>query len=170
DRRWWIAAEDAAARVVETHPVLRHLLEGHAHREGIEAAAAVLLGGAQRPQARGFRLGRNALAIVIGQLRRVGVDTLLDGNDLVAHDSTDLLAQRQELVRHPEAGELHRFMRCRRDSAPAGLPRTALDSDRAIGRRAPLREPRVDAADDVHVGPGQTLRDGPDLAVAEREL
>src|SRR5262245_35915886 len=125
DRRWRIAAEDAAAWVVETHPVLRHLLEGHAHREGVEAAAAVLLGGAQRPQARSFRLGRNAPAIVIGQLRRVGVDALLDGNDLVAHDSTDLLAQRQELVRQPEAGELHRFMAALRPAGfrPAGLPR-----------------------------------------------
>src|SRR4029453_7993413 len=40
----------------------------------------------------------------------------------------------------------------------------------AIGRRPPLREPRVDAAHDVHVGPGQALRDRAALAVAKREL
>src|SRR5262245_21273587 len=46
DRGGRIAAEDAAARIVETHPVLRHLLERDAHRERVEAAAAVFLGGA----------------------------------------------------------------------------------------------------------------------------
>src|SRR5262245_32649075 len=125
DRRRWIAAKDAVARIVETHSVLRHLLERHAHRERVEAAAAVLLGGAQRPEARGLRLGRNAPVVVLGQLRRVGVDALLDGDHLVADDATDLLAQRRELVRQPEAGKLHRFMTALRPagSAPAGLSR-----------------------------------------------
>src|SRR5262249_56394610 len=74
---------------------------------GEEAAAAVLVGGPQRPEARGFRLGRNALAVFLGQLRRVGVDALLDRNHFVADDATDLLAQHLQLVGQTEAGEVH---------------------------------------------------------------
>ena len=45
-----IAAEDAAARVVEPHAVLRHLLERHAHAERVEPAARRTPRGAPRAQ------------------------------------------------------------------------------------------------------------------------
>src|SRR5262245_33330922 len=108
DRGGRIAAEDAAARIVEAHPVLRHLLERDAHRERVEAAAAVFLGGAQRPEARGLGLGRDPLVILLWKLGRVGVDPLLDGNDLVAYDPTNLLAQGGELVGQREPGKVGR--------------------------------------------------------------
>src|SRR5262249_49623987 len=108
DRWGRIAAEDAAARIVETHPVLRHLLERDAHRERVEAAAAVFLRGAERPEARGLGLGRDPLVILLGKLGRVGVDLLLEGNDLVAYDPTNLLAQSGELVGQLEPGKVGR--------------------------------------------------------------
>jgi len=72
--------------------VLRHLLERHAHRERVEAAAPVLLGGAQRPEPCGLRLGRDLLVVVVRKLRRVGINPLLDRDDLVADDPSELLA------------------------------------------------------------------------------
>ena len=70
DRRRRIAAEDAAARIVEAHAVLRHLLERHAHREGVEPAAAVLLRRAERPEPRGLRSWpTRLLVVVVGRAR-----------------------------------------------------------------------------------------------------
>src|SRR5437660_34938 len=53
-----------------------------------------------------------------------------------------------------------------RDGLQRALP---LDPHGPIGRGPPLREPRVDTADDVHVRARQAGRDRADLAVAEWE-
>src|SRR5439155_17427238 len=105
DHGWWVAPEDAAAGVVEAHAVLGHRLEQHAYGEGAEAAAAVLLGRAETPKPGRLGLGHEPAIVLLGQLRRVGVDPLLDGNDLVADEALDLLAQGHELVGEPVAAE-----------------------------------------------------------------
>ena len=105
DDRRGIAAEHAAARVVEAHPVLRHLLEQDRHAEGVEPAAAILLGRTEAPEARGLGLGGEAPIVLLGDLGGVGIDALLDREQLVADDAPDLLAKRDELGRQRVPGE-----------------------------------------------------------------
>ena len=105
DRRWRVAAEHAAAHVVESHPVLRHLLQHDRHAERVEPAAAVLFGRAQRPQAGRLRPGGQPLVVLLGKAGRVGIEPLLERNDLLADEATDLLAQHAQLVRQREAGK-----------------------------------------------------------------
>src|SRR5205814_3699843 len=92
DRRRRIAAEHAAADVVETHAMLRHLLVEHAHAERVEPAAAVFFRRRERPEACGLRLGRQTLPVLLGQARRVGIQALLEGDDLLANEAANLLA------------------------------------------------------------------------------
>src|SRR5262249_17888276 len=66
DGRWRVTAEDSAARAVETHPVLRHLLEHDAHAERVQTPAAVFLRRAQRPESGSLRLARQALEVLVG--------------------------------------------------------------------------------------------------------
>ena len=77
----------------------------HAHAEGVEPAAAVLLGRAQRPEA--GRLGQvgEALVVVVRQLLRVRIHALLGGDDLLLHEAADLLAQHPQFIGKREARE-----------------------------------------------------------------
>ncbi len=85
--------------------MLRHRLQDHAHAEGIEPAAAVLLGSRQRPQSGRLGLGGEAQEVLAGDLGRVRVEGLLEGDDLLLHESADLLAQQAQLLRKREARE-----------------------------------------------------------------
>src|SRR5262249_2246211 len=105
DGRRRVAAEDPAARTVETHAVLRHLLEHDAHAERVETAAAVFLGRAQRPEPGRLRLARHALEVLVGNAGRVGIEPLLERNDLLADEPSNLLPEPAQLVRHRESGK-----------------------------------------------------------------
>src|SRR5438132_3898997 len=105
DHGRWVAPEDATPGVVEAHAVLGHFLEEHAHGEGAEAAAAWLLGRAETPEPGRLGLAHEPAVILVGQLGRVGIDALLDGNDLVADEAPHLLAQGHELFGEPVAVE-----------------------------------------------------------------
>jgi len=85
--------------------VLRHRLEHHAHAERIEPAAAVLLAGAEGPQPRRLGLGGKAHEVLARDLGRVGIDGLLERNDLVLDEPPDLIAEQAQLFREREAGE-----------------------------------------------------------------
>jgi len=105
DRGRRVAAEDAAARVVEPHAVLRHRLENNAHTKSIEPAAPVLLAGAEGPQPGRLGLGGEADEILARDLGRVGIDGLLERNDLFLDKPSDLVAEQAQLLREREAGE-----------------------------------------------------------------
>jgi hypothetical protein len=83
DRGRRVAPEDAAARIVEAHAVLRHRLEHDAHAERIEPATPVLLASAEGPQPGRFGLGGEAQEILARDLGRVGINGLLERDDLV---------------------------------------------------------------------------------------
>jgi hypothetical protein len=85
--------------------MLGHLLQHHAHAEGVEATTAVLLGGAERPQSGRLRLGGEAGPVVLRQSGRVGVERLLERDDLVTDEAADLLADCPYLVGQREAGK-----------------------------------------------------------------
>ena len=72
--------------------MLRHLFVDDAHAERVEPAAAVLLGRGQRPEPGGLRLLRQALEVGIGNARRVGIEALLERDDLLADEAANLLA------------------------------------------------------------------------------
>src|SRR5262245_41252448 len=105
DGRRRVTAEDPTARTVEAHPMLGHLLEHDTHAERVEAAAAVLLRRAQRPESGRLRLARETLEVLVGYAGRVGIKPLLERNDLLADEPSNLLAEPAQLVRHRESGK-----------------------------------------------------------------
>src|SRR5205823_5937398 len=111
DRRRRIAAEHTAADVVEAHAVLRHLLVEHAHAERVESPAAVLFRRRERPETRRLGLGRQTLPVLLGQARRVGIEPLLERDDLLADEAADLLADQPQLVGQREAREGRHLLR-----------------------------------------------------------
>src|SRR5205814_5224441 len=56
-------------------------------------------------QPSGLGLGRQTLPVLLGKTRGVGVEALLERDDLFADEATDLLAQDAQLVGQREAGE-----------------------------------------------------------------
>src|SRR5204863_9179559 len=76
-----------------------------AHAEGVETAATVLLRRRQRPETGGLRLGRQTFPVLFGEARGVGIEALLERDDLLADEATDLFAQDAQLVGQREAGE-----------------------------------------------------------------
>ena len=85
--------------------MLRHLLEHDRHAERVEPTAAVLLRRAERPQAGRPGPGGQALVVLVGKARRVGIERLLERDDLLANEAPHLLAQQAQLVRQREAGK-----------------------------------------------------------------
>ena len=85
--------------------MLRHLLQDDAHAEGVEPAAAVLFRDAEGPEARLFRLAREADEVFAGNLRSVRIEALLEGDDLLLDEATDLLADGAQLIGQREARE-----------------------------------------------------------------
>src|SRR5262249_47620531 len=80
-------------------------LQRHAHAERVEPAAAVLLLGAQRPEARRLGLGGEAREILVGDVGSVGGERALERNDLVLNEAPGLLAEKLELVGQRESLE-----------------------------------------------------------------
>ena len=83
--------------------MLRHLFHQHAHIERAESAAAVFRRHAHAPQAGGLGFARDRPELALGNLGRIGIETVFDRDDLVADDALDLLAQRGQLFRQHEA-------------------------------------------------------------------
>src|SRR5262249_38699663 len=124
--------------------MLRHLLQRHAHAERVEPAAAVLLLGAQRPEARRLGLGGETREILVGDVGSVRVERALERDDLVLNEAPDLLAEQLELIGQRESlerGHGPRFYHHRGDPLIQLSPRLPARGERlsSNGDPPPLR-------------------------------
>src|SRR5262249_1722175 len=95
----------AAPCIVEPHAVLRHFFEQHGHAKGVESAAPILFRRAQAPELGGLGFLHETVIVVFGNVRCIGIDTLLDGNNFLTDDASYLFSQHRQVLWEREAGE-----------------------------------------------------------------
>src|SRR2546422_832811 len=98
-------AAPPAADVAAPQAMLRHLLGDPRHPDRLHPAAAVVLRRGEGPEARGPGLLRQTLEVLVGNARRVGIEPMLERDDLLADEAPNLLADEPQLVGQREAGE-----------------------------------------------------------------